>query len=76
MSDDQKYVLISHLGFFGKRRDIEIKLEEIESLSSIEELKEKFVKLKLNDSDGHMLISLPYGYDYNKNKFLKIFKID
>lgn len=76
LSDDQSKVLISHLDFFGKRRDMEINLEDIESLSSIDELSEKFFKLRLKNLDGYMLVSLPLGEIYDKNAFLKLFKIN
>ncbi len=76
LSDDGTRVLISHLNFFGKRRDIQIDLDDVEPLSSLEELGEKFLKLKLKDFDGHMIISLPLGIVYDKNGFLKVFKID
>lgn len=76
LSDDKSKVLISHLDFFGKRRDMAIDLDDIESLSTIDELSEKFVKLRLKNSDGHMLISLPLGNVYDRDGFLKLFKID
>ena len=61
---------------FGKRRDMAIDLDDIESLSTIDELSETFVKLRLKNSDGHMLISLPLGNVYDRDGFLKLFKID
>ena len=76
LSDDGTRVLVSHLNFFGKRRDIQIDLNDVEPLSSIEELGEKFLKLKLKNFDGHMIISLPLGIVYDKKSFLKVFKID
>ena len=76
LNDDQSKVLIAHLGFFGKRRDVLVNLNDIESFSSIDELSDTFFKIRLKNLDGYMLASLPMGEIYDKNAFLKLFKIN
>ena len=76
ISDDKTRVLISHLDFFGKRRDFEVNISEIEPLASFGELKEPYFYLKLKDTDGSMIVSVPYGKIHDKNGFLKIFGIE
>lgn len=75
LSKDSKKVMISHLNFLGKRRDMIINIDEIEALSSISELNESFLKLKMNNMSGFMYMILPYSEILNKNAFLTVFKV-
>ena len=75
LSDDQSKVCLSHLNFMGKRRDIEVGIDMIEPLSSIDELKEKHLKLRLKDMDGHMYVYLNNCEVYDKADFLKVFHV-
>ena len=76
VNDDASRVLISHLNFFGKRRDLEVDANLIQPIHSLDELKEKFLKLKLQDMNGAMYISMRYGYFYDRKEFLKVFKVN
>ena len=76
LSECKQSVLISHLNFFGKRRDVCVNVSDVAPLESIDQLAEKFVKFKLMNADGHMLLSIPLGRVYNKKDLLKIFQID
>lgn len=67
-------VLISHLNFFGKRRDFTLDLNEIRPITTTAELRDTFFKLQINSMDGHMLIILPLGKIHNVEKFLKAIK--
>lgn len=75
LSEDKSKVCLSHLNFMGKRRDIEVDVDMIEPLSSIDELKEKHLKLRLKDMDGHMYVYLNNCEVYDKEGFLKVFKV-
>lgn len=75
ISDDEQRVLLSHLNFMGKRRDIEVDIDMIESLSSLDELNEKFLKVNLKDMEGSMYLSMAMCDIYDREKFLKIFNI-
>ena len=72
ISDDKTKALISHLDFYGKRRDFEVEISEIEPLASFGELKEAYVYLRLKDATGSMIVSLLYGKVYDKEGLLKI----
>jgi hypothetical protein len=72
ISDDKTKALISHLDFYGKRRDFEVEISEIEPLASFDELKEAYVHLRLKDATGSMVVSLPYGRVHDKKALLKI----
>lgn len=75
VNKEQNKVLISHLNFMGKRRDFIVNKDEILPLSSIEELKDTFLQLKIKNMDGSMLMILPYSKVINKNAFLSVLKV-
>ena len=77
MSDDGQKVIVSHLNFMGKRRDIELDIELVEPLSSLDELNETILKLRLTDMDGAMYVVMGKSKCeiYDREKFLSIFKI-
>ncbi|RNA21321.1 transmembrane protein -like [Brachionus plicatilis] len=74
LSKDANKVLISHLSFLGKRRDIIVNTSDIEGLSSISELKDTFLKLKMNNMNGFMYMILPYSEILNKDALLRVLK--
>jgi hypothetical protein len=76
ISDDKTKAMISHLNFFGKRRDFEINIDEIEPLSSLSELKDAYTYFKLKDTNGSMIISVPHGKIHKKDDFLKILGVE
>jgi hypothetical protein len=74
LSKDGRTFVISHLNFFGKRRDIKMNVEEILPPSSLNELEDKIFKLKIKNLDGSMFVPVRYGNWFNKNAFLKLIK--
>ena len=76
LNEDKSKVLISHLSFLGKRKDLLLDINEIRPIASISELGERISYLKLKNSEGSMMLSVPYGRIYNKKDFLKIFGIE
>ncbi len=74
-NNDKNKVLISHLNFFGKRRDFEIAINDIEPFDSIQELNQSLFKLRIKNSDGFMLMTVRFGKILDKPGFLTIFKI-
>jgi hypothetical protein len=75
LSRDGSKIMISHLNFFGKRRDIEFNVEDIENLDSINEIYAPFFDLRLRNLEGSMKLSLKYSKTNNKKAILRIFKI-
>jgi hypothetical protein len=75
INPEKNRILISHLNFLGNRRDFEIDIDKVESLDSIQALNDIFFKLKMNDFDGFMLMSLRLGKLHDKENFKKIFKL-
>ena len=74
---DGSKVIISHLNFWGKRRDFEVELEKIEPVGSVHDLNETILNLRIKDMEGSMLLSLPYSArGLNKEGIFKIFKVD
>ena len=76
LNDAKDKVILSHLNFLGKRRDVEVDLELIEPLSSLDELNESSLSLKLKNMDGQMYVSLAHGLVYDKSDFLKLFNVN
>lgn len=74
LNQSQNKVLISHLNFLGKRRDMIFNLEDIQPISSLNELKDTFLKLNIKNMDGSMTLVLPYGQVFNKDGFLKVLR--
>ena len=75
VSDDGQKVLLSHLNFMGKRRDIELDADMIEPLSSLDELNERYMSLRLKNMDGAMYVYLASCEIYDKKKFLEVFQV-
>lgn len=75
VSDDNQKVLLSHLNFMGKRRDIELDADLIEPLSSIDELNERYMSLRLKNMDGAMYVYLASCEIYDKKRFLEVFQV-
>lgn len=75
LSKDQNTVMISHLNFWGKRRDFQVKLDDVEAIASLGELNETLMNLKLRNMDGSMLLSVPYGKNIQQDGLFKILKI-
>ena len=76
LNDAKDKVILSHLNFLGKRRDMEVDLDLIEPLSSLDELNESFLSLKLKNMEGQMYVSLAHGLVYDKSDFLKLFNVN
>jgi hypothetical protein len=68
-------VLLSHLNFMGKRRDVELERGMVEPLSSLDELNESALKLRLKGMDGSMYVPLKHGEVYDKESFLAVFNV-
>ena len=47
VNESEKKALISHLNFYAKRKDIELKLSSIEPLASMDELRDAYLKLRV-----------------------------
>jgi len=75
VSDDGQRVLLSHLNFMGKRRDVELERGMVEPLSSLDELNESVLKLRLKGMDGCMYVPLKHGEVYDKDTFLAVFNV-
>jgi hypothetical protein len=75
LSQDGKNVKIAHLNVLGRRKEFEIKVDDITPLSHIGELEDTFLSLKVNSMDGSMFIVRPFGRILDQENFLKIFGI-
>jgi hypothetical protein len=74
LSKDGSTVLISHLNFWGKRRDFKLKILDIEPLASLYDLNDTIVNLRIKNADGSMYLSLTYGVNLDKDKLFKLLK--
>lgn len=75
LNEDKSKVLISHLNFIGKRKDIEISTSQIEPISSIKELNETVLHLRLKGFDGSMILLVPYSKILNIDDFASVFGV-
>jgi hypothetical protein len=76
MEKDEKTIVVSHLDFFGKRRDFEVDVNKVLPLDSIDQLKEFSVYFEIEEMNGKMWLFLKHGKIIDTKKFLQIFKLN
>ncbi|CAL1283405.1 unnamed protein product [Larinioides sclopetarius] len=74
LSDDEESVQISHLTFWGRKKDIIVPLQDIIPLSdSTCNASDIYVKLKRYSCEDKLYFTLKYGKILDKVKFEKVF---
>jgi len=52
VSKDGKGMIVSHLNFLGKRKDIKFSVDDVMPITTVEEMREKFFKIRFKNLDG------------------------
>ena len=73
---NEKDIIISHINFFSRRKDIFTTIDNVKPLiNSMEELNNPYLKFQLNNSNGTMYYSLKRGKILSQNDLYKVLKI-
>jgi len=76
ISDDRKLVRLSHLTFFGGRNDVIVPVDDIVSLSDIDERAgDAFVKIRRYSTSDTLYVTLLYGQIENAETFRQVFGV-
>lgn len=74
LSRDNKTVRLSHLDFWGKRKDVFVDIDNVLPLSELpERITAPYIKLKRYDVKDFLLFSIRYGIIVDRDKFELIF---
>lgn len=75
LRDDEKMVRMSHLDFWGKRKDVFVDIQNIIPLSELPEnpLAAPYIKLRRYDKKGFLIFPLRFGKVKDMDKFELIF---
>ena len=68
--------LISHLDFLAKRRDFVVDLNKVHTIDTADELKELYLKVKLQDAEGFMFLFHKHGFVHDAKGLRKFLKLD